>query len=178
MERIGTWPWIIGSCRWHVEESQTHNYWTVMITHKINTIWNDITKEKTIELNYVLLQRKFWFLLRQNKTGWCICFLLPPMKEELLKKKQESQTLWCFTMAQRGPSTPLTSYIRCSRKAQRVTLCFYYGMLTSALVNAYLIYIHKMVQRKNKPVNRRINLLINESFQRCLVKSSWIRVTI
>lgn len=49
----------------------------------------------------------------------------------------------------------MSSIMSCSRKTQRWPLCIFYGIINSTLINAYVIYVHNMVKKKQKPLCRR-----------------------
>lgn len=49
----------------------------------------------------------------------------------------------------------MSSNMSTSRKTQRWPLCFFFGMLNSTLVNAFVIYTHRLIQENKKPVTRR-----------------------
>lgn len=49
----------------------------------------------------------------------------------------------------------MSGNMSCSRKTQRWPLCFFYGILNSAIVNSYVIYVHTMIRQQKKPLSRR-----------------------
>lgn len=49
----------------------------------------------------------------------------------------------------------MSSSMSCSRKTRRWPLCIFYGVINSAIINSYVIYVHNMVSQQKKPLCRR-----------------------
>lgn len=43
----------------------------------------------------------------------------------------------------------------CSRKTQRWPLCYFFGILDMSVINSYVIYVHNLVNKSQKPKSRR-----------------------
>ncbi|CAH2093109.1 unnamed protein product [Euphydryas editha] len=49
----------------------------------------------------------------------------------------------------------MCTQMSCSRKTNRWPMALFYGMLSIAFVNSYIIYCHNMQSKNEKPINRR-----------------------